>query len=531
MTPLLRRSLVVLPVVLAAACTSAGPRPVPLSARYDDDAVERLRAGQGPLEVDAPALIAIAPAMGAATPEGSSPTAAERVDVLSLDELLRSVEARFPLILAAIEELEIAEGELLSAEGGFDLRLRTDGAAELQGYYQNESGRVTLLQPTTAWGATVFGGYKYGGGDFPIWEGDRLTNAGGEFRAGVRLPLLAGREIDSRRLALWRARVTRAQADPLVLQKRLEATREAAMAYWTWVAAGQKQGIARRLLELAESRQETFQLSYAEGELARVVLAENRRLVVERESILIQADRDLQRAAIALSLFWRDESGAPRIPDDARLPEELPTPMDPARITRADDGELALRRRPEIRALELALEDIDLQARKAQNDALPRLDVGIAGSKDTGDAISDPDDKGPFALDVFLTLDVPLQRRGARGAVRALGAQEVQIERKLQLARDQVFAEVSDARSALSQSWLRLAQVRENVELAEEIEQVERLRLEEGDSDLLRVNLREQQTASAASMLVDVVAEHFRALAEYRASLGVPYDEFAHTAP
>jgi hypothetical protein len=61
--------------------------------------------------------------------------------------------------------------------------------------------------------------------------------------------------------------------------------------------------------------------------------------------------------------------------------------------------------------------------------------------------------------------------------------------------------------------------------LAERLEQAERLQLEAGESDLFRVNLREQQSALAAAGLVDVLAEHFKALADYRAVLGIPYDE------
>jgi outer membrane protein TolC len=527
-----RTALLALPVALALGCTSGGPRPVPELPRPGADTLERLRVDETNRETSAVALIALPREdLGPGDPKADDPAApvpgaqGGRPDDLGFEELLRSVEERFPLILAALEELEVAEGELLSAEGGFDLRLRADGAAGIQGFYENDAARVTLLQPTTAWGATIFGGYKYGGGDFPVWEGGRRTNEDGEFRAGVRLPLLAGRAIDARRLALWRARVTRAQADPLVLQKRLEATRKAASAYWKWVSAGQKREIARRLLALAEDRQEGFELSYQEGELARVVVAENRRFVVERETILIRAERELQQAAIALSLFWRDADGAPMIPDDARLPLELPKPTDPGLLTRDDDTDLALRRRPEVRAFELERERIALEIRKAENDLLPRLDVAVAGSQDVGDAVSDPDDKGPFEFDAFLTFDVPVQRRGAKGRVRTLGAEGVQVERKLQLARDQVVAEVRDARSALQQTWQSLAQARENVQLAGEIEQVERFRLEEGDSDLLTLNIREQQTAAAAATLVDVVSEHFQALADYRASLGVPYDE------
>ncbi len=85
--------------------------------------------------------------------------------------------------------------------------------------------------------------------------------------------------------------------------------------------------------------------------------------------------------------------------------------------------------------------------------------------------------------------------------------------------------EIEDSRSAVRRSWEQLARRRENVTLAGRLERVERILFAEGQSDLFRVNLREQQTASAASTYIDLVAEHFRALAEYRASLGVPYDE------
>ncbi|MEM7518704.1 MAG: hypothetical protein AAF368_17495, partial [Planctomycetota bacterium] len=84
---------------------------------------------------------------------------------LTLDDLLLSVEDRFPLILAALEEFSIAEGEVLASQGGFDTKVKTDGFFGTQGFYENEQVKLVIEQPTTAWGATFFGGYKLGTGD------------------------------------------------------------------------------------------------------------------------------------------------------------------------------------------------------------------------------------------------------------------------------------------------------------------------------------------------------------------------------
>ncbi len=462
---------------------------------------------------------------GAGAPADPSGATASEAPELTFQDVLFSVEDQFPLVIAAMQEFDLASARLLSAEGGFDLRLKGEGEISPQGFYETEAAKLVFEQPTTAWGATVFGGYKRGTGSFPVWEGGLKTREDGEFSAGVRLPLLQGRTIDPRRVALWKARVGQIQADPIVLEKRLEATRKAANSYWKWVASGQKLLIARRLLTLADSRQEGIAISVSEGQLPELAIIENQRLVVERQSIVIQAERSLQQAAIALSLFWRNANGEPLIPSEAQLPVALPTPRDPDLLIRDTDTDSAIRNRPELLSLELEVTQLELDRQLAENYLLPKLDVAVAGSKDVGGRVSNPDDKGPFELDVLVNFDVPIQRRQASGKLRAIESKTVQVERKLQFARESIIAEVQDGQSAVRLTWRRLALLRENASLAARLEQAERVFLDEGQSDLLRVNLREQQTASAASKLVDVVAEHFRSIADYRASLGLPYNE------
>ena len=509
---------------LVACESTAGSRPhyaaLRARSRATVEEAERLSVDESTRAPSPLAVVASTNDGESSDPGGGDAPAAP----LTLEAVLDSVDARFPLILAAQEEVEIALGELVSARGGFDTTLKANGDANLQGFYENERFGASLEQPTGLLGATFFGGYKRGTGDFAIWNGDLKTNEGGEFRAGATVPLLQGREIDERRLALWRARVNQEQADPLIETRRLQSTLEAATAYWKWVSAGLKLRVAERLLDLAETRQTKIEQSVEEGEFPPILIPDNRRLVVARRSKVRSAERDVQRAAIELSLFLRAEDGAPRLPRLAELPSGLPVAPEPGELLIEGDAERAAQLRPELRVFDLELEKQNLERMRAENDFLPRLDLSAVASDDFGDAVSTPDDKGPYEFGAFVEFEVPLQRREAGGRIRTLEAEIRQLQRELGFAEDRVRAEVRDARSELVQTWQRISLEQQNLELNAEVEAAERDSFLLGESNIIRVNIREQDTAAAAERLIEITARYFRALAAYRAAIGVPYE-------
>jgi len=513
-------------LTLCACESTAGRRPhyraLRARAKATMDESARLTVDESNRAPSVLSVVATGAGADDATDEGA-PSEAEAPE-LTLEAVLQSVEAQFPLILAAQEEVAIAAGELLAAEGGFDTRLRAGGVANPEGFYENERFDVSVLQPTGLWGATFFAGYKRGTGDFAIWDGGLKTNEGGEVRAGALVPLLQGREIDERRAALWRARVNQERADPIVDTKRLESTLKAAATYWKWVAAGQKLRVAERLLLLAETRQAKIEETVAEGELAPIFVPDNRRLVVARRSKVRSAERQVQQAAIELSLFLRNDDGSPRMPTLAELPEALPVVPDPAAVIQEGDADRALQLRPELRVFDYELEEQNIARLNAENRLQPRLDLGAVVSDDSGDAVSDPDDKGPTEVGVFVQAEVPLQRRTAKGQVRTIEAKIRQLERELGFAEDRVRAEVQDAASELRQTWERISLEQESLSLTAQLEEAERESLFLGDSNIIQVNIREQDTAAAAERLIDITARHFFALAAYRAAVGVQYE-------
>ncbi len=445
---------------------------------------------------------------------------------LALDELVASVETHYPLLLAALQDQGITSGQLLAAQGAFDLNLRGREFWQVGTY---DSNRVSLgVDQNTDWnGVSFFALYRYSTGDFPIYYGDRKTGDGGEFRAGVLIPLLAGRAIDRRRATLQQAAISRAMVEPAVAAQRLDFVRAASRAYWTWVAVGKRWQVAQSVLKIAEDRDKQLAELVKAGALAMIERTDNQRVIVERQARVIAADRAWQQASIALSLYLRSPAGEPQVPSAARLPAEIPDPR-PFDRTRVDqDIETALRQRPELERFRLQRERAAVELELARNQTMPSVSLGLEGYQDIGYAA--PFSKTPLvkgtqldrtAYIASLQLDLPLQQRDAKGRAMAAQSAIAQLSFQEKFQRDRVVAEIQDAASALERSYELLNKARENVTVARKVESGERERFTKGQGTIVILNLRELVAAEASFAEVDALAEYHRSQADYRAALG-----------
>lgn len=438
---------------------------------------------------------------------------------LRLDDVIGSVIASYPLLQAAMFGRNIAHGDLLAANGEFDLKLKADTLNMPLGFYENYRQSVGAEQPLFS-GGSVFAGYRLGTGNFPVWYGDRVTKLGGEFKAGAILPLAQNRNIDDRRAALWRSGYGVQAVEPEIHAQLIEFIRSASITYWNWVAAGQNVRIAEELLKNAIDRIEGLRQRVEEGDLAPIEVTDNQRLIVSRRAKLIDARRKFQQSTYKLSLFLRDESGQPRVIDAARLPEMFPPEDDPTLRSLEQDIQSAVASRPELRALAIFREQLQIDLAAAQNLRLPQVDAVIVGSQDVGHP-ADPkkNDKGPFELEGGLIASVPLQRRKALGKAQAVEGKLAQLQAKTQFTQDKIVAEVNSASVALHAAFQQLDQARQALDLARQMEAAERRKFDLGDSNLLLVNLREQATADAAVTEVEAQLNYFDAQADYRAAL------------
>ena len=443
---------------------------------------------------------------------------------LALAEVLSSVQMSYPMVEAAYLNNDIADGKRLAAEGSFDTKFKASSENGPTGFYQTYRNKAGVTQPLFN-GGEVFGGYRIGRGDFQPWYQERQTNDAGEFKAGVRIPLLRNREIDRRRAELWRATFDQQITRPEIRGQLISFQRDASYAYWFWIAAGQHYEVGRRALELA--RQRTTQLEKQEkaGALNPPVLQDNLRAIAKRESKLLDLERKFKQTAIKLSLYYRAADGTPQraaIEQLMEFPLEQKATFEQTQISEdriALGVQTALQMRPELTVLDTMYRRARVDLAAAQNDFLPAIDAMVSGSQDLGEPTSSKRDKSEFELDAGVFVDVPIQRRKARGKSQAAAAKMQQILAKKRLTEQKIVTEVRAIGAALQAAAQRIERASEARKLAEYMARIERRKFELGQSDLLKVVIREQYAVDAAVAEVDAKLEFSLAESDFSAAL------------
>lgn len=440
-------------------------------------------------------------------------------DVIELPEVVRTVEQRFPAILAAQQERIAAEGERLAAAGGFDPSWRTSGTVIPLGGYPSGRFDTVVEQPLPFWGSSVFAGYRLGLGDYPVYDGKLATNQYGEVRAGARINLLRDGPIDRRRATIQKAELGVDVASRGLDQLRIDAVRLGSFRYWDWVGAGRKVTLSESWLDLAQARDTGLARRVEVGDLADIERQDNQRAIQQRTAHLVAARRSLEQAAIELSMYWRGETGASVLPRADQLPPRIPEPTDFDTTLLAEAERLALARRPDLARLELQRKQAEVDERLATNQQRPAIDVVIMGAKDLGPG--DPKQDKPV-LEAGVMIDIPLLNRTANGRAQVASAQVRRVETQAQFLRDRVVADVRDAVSALRAAQERVKTLRTEVDMAQSLAVQEARRLELGEGNVLLVNLREQAALDANFRYVDALVDWHKAMAAYRAATAAP---------
>ncbi|NBX75589.1 MAG: TolC family protein [Proteobacteria bacterium] len=434
---------------------------------------------------------------------------------LTLDAVLSSVRERYPLVEGAQKDVEAAGAEIRSSEGAFDIQWKTRVASSVLGYYQNDRLDSLIEKPTTLWGTNLFAGYRLGVGDFAIYDGKLKTNPGGELRAGFNIPLWRDGPTDRRRANIGRAKLGLQVADLQVIQQRIDAVKEASNRYWDWVSAAKKVEIYQALLKIAVERDDGLKERVKHGDLPEFERRDNERAILQRRSQLISAERSLQQATIDLSLYFRDKEGNPIFAGPEHLGANLPTPNPEAEPK--EGLEKALKSRPDLNRFQLLKGQNEIELELAENQTAPKIDIQVQAirSLQNGDPV-----RNGTQLEAGIQLEVPLQVNVAGGREDFSKATLARLELQERFLKDKIAVEVYNAKSALNAALLRAQVTEQETQLAKKLEQGERVRFRQGDSNQLFVNIREQATADAAVREVDALADYLKSLANLHAALG-----------
>lgn len=442
-------------------------------------------------------LIAIVAAVFVATP-----AAAQQ---LTLDEVLRSSATHAPAILEAITRERQADGRRLTAEGAFDLLFEGDAQSRAFGYYDGTIVEGRATRPLANNGGYAYGGYRVSRGDFPIYEDKSFTNRLGEVKVGAVFSLMRDRLIDERRgrLGLASGDINLARLDREMVAIGVQ--RRAIDAYQSWVVAGMRVRVYRDLLGLATERQASIERMIALGARPDILSTENRQNIVRRQTLLVRAEQDLAAAANALSFYLRDANGERRVPAAERLPDRFPELRLPAL-----GPDLARRiERPDLEAILVRLDQVEVKRLLAENDLRPRLDIRAEAAKDVGPVGLGGVSRTPAEGIVGLRFSLPLERRAARGKIAEAAAEADGLRFRRKLVEDQILVEVNGLAIQATTADRLLGLAVDETALANRMAEAERRRFQLGASDFIVVNLREESAADARLRQLD---------AEYRRS-------------
>ncbi|PPD17370.1 MAG: type I secretion protein TolC [Methylomonas sp.] len=446
---------------------------------------------------------------------------------LTLADVQQAAEQAFPLLLAAEQRRISVEGDLLSAEGGFDTQLKGQARWSIAGLFENENYDVNIEQPTSFFGTTFFGGWRRGTGTYPIYEGKSQTANDGELRIGVNVPLWRNRDIDRRRAALKQAELAKLIAGHDVEQALLQVRQQAAYRYWDWVLAGQRLKLTEKLLATAEARNQAILDRVALGEIPQFEAVENQRAIIERQERKVAAQRLLEQSAIQLSLFWRDAEGQPMLPDSTQLPDGFPE-QEPALALDIEQAlSTAQAQRPELNKLGLQQKQTETDLELHNNQQAPGIDFSVQGAFDSGTFV--PAQTGSSSINrsinrdevyLGLNIDIPLQQRVAKGRAKSAAANLRRLQLEKQQAENQIAAEIKDVFSKLAAARKRLELSKAQLQTAQLLQEGEQQRFDLGESNILIVNLREITSGDAGIAVIEAANSLFKAHADFQVALG-----------
>ncbi len=428
--------------------------------------------------------------------------------VLSLDEVLVSVH---PVLQAADQAIYAAEGDAQSARGGFDTSLKSELQSGLVGYYKYRVFDVELSQPTRYWGARFEVGYRSSEGVFPVYNSQDLTFTLGRARLQAAVPLLQGGSIDERRAGLMRTEIAVSASRVHREMDVRDIKRGASKRYWEWVIAGQKTAVARDLLNIALSRDKALLTRVKHGDVAQIDYTDNQRAVVQRRSNVITAERSLQQAALALSLYLRDEHGVPRVVTSDLLPDTMPR----------CEGELRTDQAvyPDIDAMGKKIDALGVDLHLAENIYLPTMDFKMGLTRDFGinPGIVDeqlPPTGAPLEVKAELVFQMPLFRRTARGQIASLTAERERVSLEKELLQQKLTMHVANLRQSMGVAQLRSEFALQEVAFAKKLEQAEKTRFVHGDGSFFMINMREQATQDALYRQIEAQGDYCMAHVE-----------------
>lgn len=428
-----------------------------------------------------------------------------------LQEVLSSVQEHYPSIKAAQAEINGKDALVQAAQGAFDPVLEGSFKNRLSGFYDGNNLESFYRKRFPAFGAQIYAGFRRSDGNFPTYENNLTTTNGGESRVGVSFSLWRDRDFDELRFQTATTRVDALKERYQLQREMISILQDAYITYAQWLQAARLLGDYTELLQIAVNRAEAVNRSVESGNIAEIIAVDNNLAVLQRRSLVVDAQRLVDASAYKLSLYYRNADGSPRLPvytSGLSIPEE--ELADTSNLDAILERVIELN--PDIAMARLNRDQEELEVRLASNEAKPRVDLRFYNARDFGDGISSLRGTENVA---DISFSIPLATNTARGKANAARSRITGLNFRIQQF-------INQSRTDLEVGLVNLDATRELESIAEQelsaarqLAEAEASRFEAGLSDFFQLNLREQVVAEAELKRWRAHFDHQVALANY----------------
>jgi outer membrane protein TolC len=441
--------------------------------------------------------------------------------VLTLQEFLGYVKRYHPVAKQADLLIDEAQANLLRARGGFDPKIEVDyRRKDFKGteYYDELSG---VFKIPTWYGVEFKAGAERNQGEFI--DPSLSVPDGGLFSAGVEVNLGQGLWINDRMATLRKARLFEKQN---AAQRELQANDilyQASLAYFDWWQATKEVLFFKEILQTAVIRERGVSISAREGDKAAIDTVEAGIATQNRLLGLEQALVNQTKSRLTLETFlWIN--GIPVELQETVLPqaELIPSIDIVLGILGTNLSEFSLENHPKIIALNLKLDQLEVDRQLKANKLLPKITVEynfITPDWNQLNTLQQDNYKAGLAF------AYPIFTRKERGDVRLAKV-------KLEDARYGLQSESLILRNKVSAIFAQLESFQRQLGIVSQLTlgtqrllQAETRKFDLGDSSLFLINAREVKFIEARLKQLEVQSKFYTSKADlFRSLVVLPED-------
>jgi len=329
-----------------------------------------------------------------------------------------------------------------------------------------------------------------------------------QFYAGVSLPLGQGLITDDRRIALRQAQllVEMNEAEQIKVINKL--LLDAAKDYWQWYYAYYNYRLLNQGVAVASEIFRRVRINYQLGEAAPIDTIQAKITLQQRQIEQREALIGFLNTGVQLSTYLWDSLNNPLALSSRWAPVLRPEPWTMTREGLEALTEQARANHPDLRKIQVKISQLENERRLAVEFLKPKFNLSYVLLNQPFDPSwnSSFDPGGNYKMGVDFSFPLFLRKERSKLEQTKLKINTTTFEQ--QLVRRQIANQLKAAYNELINTTAIIGQQQEMVSNYEALLQAELINLENGESDLFKINIQQEKLIQSRSKLVKVVSEY-----------------------